>query len=79
LLHTAGQAGVAVPPIVSAVFADGCDPKHTDARAVWPALEQLTTAHLRATLGIDDELVGFDEAELGTAFPSLQITLSASP
>jgi predicted dienelactone hydrolase len=79
VLDAASQAGVAVPPIVSAVFADGCDPKHTEARQVWPVLDALTTAHLRATLGIDDQLVGFDETELKASFPSLQITLSESP
>jgi predicted dienelactone hydrolase len=79
VLAAAQQAGVAVPAIVNAVFADGCDAKHTDAREVWPVLDELTTAHLRATLGIDDELVGFDETALETSFPTLQITLSESP
>ncbi len=79
VLAAAQQAGVAVPAIVNAVFADGCDTKHTDAREVWPVLDELTTAHLRATLGIDDEWVGFDETAFKTSFPSLQITLSESP
>ncbi len=79
VLDAASQAGVAVPPIVNAVFADGCDPKHTDAREVWPALDQLTTAHLRATLGVDDEWVGFDETALEMSFPGLHFTLSEAP
>ena len=79
VLSTAKAAGIAVPPIVAAVFADGCDPKHTAARAVWPALDELTTAHLEATLGVDKRALDFDDADLATAFPELHITLSESP
>jgi predicted dienelactone hydrolase len=79
VLSTAKAAGIAVPPIVAAVFADGCDPKHTAAQAVWPALDELTTAHLAATLGVDKRAFDFVEADLAAAFPALHITLSESP
>ena len=79
MLSTAKAAGIAVPPIVAAVFADGCDPKHTAAQAVWPALDELTTAHLEATLGVDSRALDFTEADLAAAFPGLQMTMSESP
>ncbi len=79
VLSTAKAAGIAVPPIVAAVFADGCDPKHTAAQAVWPALDELTTAHLEATLGVDSRALDFTEADLAAAFPGLQMTMSESP
>ena len=79
VLSTGKAAGIAVPPIVAAVFADGCDPKHTAAQAVWPAIDELTTAHLEATLGADGHALDFDEANLAAAFPDLHITLSESP
>jgi predicted dienelactone hydrolase len=79
VLSTATAAGIAVPPIVAAVFADGCDPKHTAAQAVWPAIDELTTAHLEATLGVDKRALDFDGADLAAAFPALKITLSESP
>ncbi len=79
VLSTAKAAGIAVPPIVAAVFADGCDPKHTAAQAVWPALDELTTAHLAATLGVDKHALDFDEADLASAFPDLHMTMSESP
>ena len=79
VLTTAQQAGVAVPPIVRQVFADGCDPKHTAATDVWPVLDELTTAHLEATLGSDPAALDFGQDDLDAAFPDLDITLSESP
>jgi predicted dienelactone hydrolase len=79
VLTTAERAGIAVPPILSAVFADGCDPSHAAATDVWPVLDELTTAHLEATLGGDPRALDFDEAALNAAFPELHVTLSESP
>ncbi len=77
VLTTARAAGVAVPELVAVLFADGCDVTHTAARDVWPALSSLTTAHLRATLGVDPSALDFDQADLDAAFPKLQISYSA--
>ena len=46
------------------LFADGCDPKYTAANTVWPVIDALTTAQLRAALGLDDQLVGFTQTDL---------------
>jgi predicted dienelactone hydrolase len=79
VLQVAKSAGVAVPDLVLRLFADGCDPKYTSPSSAWPAIDALTTAHLRGLLGLDDPPVVLTQADLDAAFPDLHLTLSRSP
>ena len=79
VLQVAKAAGVAVPDLVLRLFADGCDPKYTSPSSAWPAINALTTAHLRGVLGLDDPPVILTQADLDAAFPDLDLTLSRSP
>jgi predicted dienelactone hydrolase len=72
VLQVATDAGVAVPEVISRLYADGCDPKYTPAPTAWPAIQHLTIAQLRAALGIDPAPVGLD-ASLADAFDGLTI------
>ena len=79
VLQVAKSAGVAVPDLVLRLFADGCDPKYTAPSTAWPAIDALTTAHLRGLLGLDDPPIVLTQADLDAAFPDLHLTLSRSP
>ncbi|HMK12647.1 MAG TPA: hypothetical protein VK461_13740, partial [Acidimicrobiales bacterium] len=79
VLDVARAAGVAIPDLILRLFTDGCDPKYTRPTSAWPAINALTTAHLRGTLGLDDPPVVIDQEGLDAAFPDLHITLTTSP
>ncbi len=79
VLEVAKGAGVAIPELISRLFADGCDTKFTAANTAWPAINALTTAELRGVLGLDDPPVVLTQDDLDAAFPDLDITLSVSP
>ena len=79
VLQVAKDAGVAVPDLILRLFADGCDPKYTSPSSAWPAINALTTAHLRGLLGLDDPPVVLTQEDLDSAFPDLHVTLSRSP
>jgi predicted dienelactone hydrolase len=79
VLQVAKDAGVAVPDLILRLFADGCDPKYAPPSSAWPAIDALTTAHLRGVLGLDDPAVVLTQQDLDAAFPDLHITLSESP
>jgi predicted dienelactone hydrolase len=79
VLEVAKAAGVAVPDLILRLFADGCDSKYTSASSAWPAINALTTAHLRGLLGLDDPPVVLTQTDLDAAFPDLDVSLSRSP
>jgi dienelactone hydrolase len=72
VLQLAASQGIAAPPIVVGLFADGCDPKYTDATDAWPAIDHLTVAQVRYGLGIDQQPVGLD-ASVASAYPPMPI------
>ena len=54
------SAGVAVPDVITKLYAAGCDPSLTPATAAWPAIRHLTIAQLRSAFGMDPAPVGLD-------------------
>ncbi|HTN78260.1 MAG TPA: hypothetical protein VMK16_01205 [Acidimicrobiales bacterium] len=79
VVAAAKAAGVAIPDLILRLFSDGCDPKYTPPSSAWPAIDALTTAHLRGALGLDDPPAVIDQQDVDAAFPDLHITLTSSP
>ena len=72
IFQIAMDAGVAVPEVVSGLYAEGCAPEHTPAQAAWPAIRHLTMAQLRAAFGIDPVPVALD-ASVTDAYEGLTV------
>jgi pimeloyl-ACP methyl ester carboxylesterase len=68
VLQIALEAGIPVPEVVLRLYGDSCDPQYTASTDAWPAIRHLTTAHVRAALGIDAAPVGLDDSLAG-AYP----------
>jgi len=62
LLGIVDELGLAVDERLLGLFSDGCTAEFLPAEEAWPAARHVTTAHLRAAWGIDDEPRGLDDA-----------------
>lgn len=82
LLSLAALLGVPVPPNLEPLATDGCFPPDLPPTEAWPAIEQVVTAQLRRTLGVDRTdagLTGLVDAFPGVVSESLATPRSASP
>jgi len=73
VLAASAAAGATIPDVITRLYADGCDPKHTPATTAWPAIRHLTIAQLRSAFGVDAVPVGLD-ASIAHAYPGLTVT-----
>jgi len=67
---------ITVPPSLQQLATDGCKAGQTPPPEVWPAVDDLVTAHLRAVWGIDRRPVGLDTLD---AYGDLEIHAKADP
>ena len=74
LVSLVHQTGLAIPASLLKLASDGCGAKDLDPRAAFPAIDHLSVAFLRWTLGIDKEPVGLDPA-VADSFPKAHLTL----
>ena len=82
LLSLAALLGVPVPPNLEPLATDGCFAPDLPPTEAWPAIEQVVTAQLRRTLGVDRTdagLTGLVDAFPGVVSESLATPRSASP
>ncbi|MDQ6697229.1 MAG: dienelactone hydrolase family protein [Actinomycetota bacterium] len=69
------QIKLAIPASLLRLASDGCQPNNLDPRQAFPAIDHLSVAFLRSTLGVDHAPVGLDP-QVTTAFPAAGIVLS---
>jgi dienelactone hydrolase len=69
------QIGLAIPASLLKLADDGCKPSNLDPREAFPAIDHLSVAFLRSTLGVDPTPVGLDP-QVTSAFPSAGVVLS---
>ena len=74
-LDIAVKDGVAIPAVITRLFADGCDAKYTKAPEAWPIINQVVTAHLKSVFGDPDAAMGLS-TKLDGAFGSIKVTYS---
>ncbi len=75
-LDIAVADGVVIEPIITRLFADGCDKKYTAATDAWPVINQVVTAHLKSVFGDPEAAAGLD-AKLSGAFGSVKVTVTS--
>lgn len=77
LLSIAALLGVPVPPNLEPLATDGCLAPDLPPTEAWPAIEQVVTAQLRRTLGVDRTDAGL--TGLVEVFPGIIAESTASP
>jgi hypothetical protein len=70
------QTGLQLPPDLLRLASDGCQPGALDPTLAFPAIDHLSVAFLRWTLGIDKKPVGLDPS-VAEAFPKANLTLES--
>jgi len=75
LVRLVHQVRLAIPDSLLALADDGCKPNNLDPLEAFPAIDHLSVAFLRSTLGVDPTPVGLDP-QVAKAFPSAGIVLS---
>ncbi|HEX2577548.1 MAG TPA: dienelactone hydrolase family protein [Aquihabitans sp.] len=70
------EVGLDLPEQFSRLASDGCEEGQLDPLEAFPAIDHLSVAFLRSTLGIDDEPVGLDPS-VAEAF-DVEVTLAAN-
>lgn len=74
LVSLVEQTGLPIPDNLLRLASDGCEDDALDPADAFGAIDHLSVAFLRWTLGIDDEPVGLDPA-VAKAFPDAHLTL----
>ncbi len=69
------QIGLDIPASLLKLANDGCMPSNLDPRVAFPAIDHLSVAFLRSTLGVDSKPVGLDP-QVTKAFPRAGVVLS---
>ena len=72
------EAGLDLPPNLLRLASDGCEQDALDPEDAFAAIDHLSVAFLRASLGIDEEPVGLDQATADT-FETADITVTVEP
>jgi dienelactone hydrolase len=62
VLAVAQRAGVPVSELIALLASDGCRARDLAPEKAWPAIDHYVTAHLRAALGLDAAIRGYDQA-----------------
>lgn len=75
LVSLVKQVGLDIPEDLLRLAKDGCGPKDLDPVKAFPAIDHLSVAFLRSTLGIDRRPIGLD-ADVSAAIPRARVTVS---
>lgn len=75
LVKLVDQIGLDIPPSLLKQANDGCKPTDLDPRKAFPAIDHLSVAFLRSTLGVDARPVGL-EPSIARTFPADGLVLS---
>ena len=76
LVSLVHQTGLQIPADLLRLASDGCQPGALDPTDAFPAIDHLSVAFLRWTLGIDEKPVGLDPS-VAEAFPKANLTLES--
>lgn len=78
LVGLIGEVGLELPESMLRLASDGCEDGQLDPANAFDAIDHLSVAFLRSTLGIDEQPVGLDPA-VTESFVDAEVTLTADP
>ena len=78
LVGLIGEVGLDLPESMTRLASDGCEDGQLDPAKAFPAIDHLSVAFLRYSLGIDPEPVGLDPA-VTKNLTDAKVTLTADP